>query len=159
MEGNRALVIRAGARGLVAAMAMTGSRTVTAALAPEERTPPQAIVEEHAPLAVRRLTAYQRQAMTELFHWAYGAGGGLVFGLLPPRVRGLPGTGVVYGLVVWLAFEAGIAPLLKIQQVKERPVLWRTAMALDHVLYGVVVAGRLAPEPAARVPRAPQCHH
>ncbi|WP_255953558.1 DUF1440 domain-containing protein [Streptomyces odontomachi] len=158
MEGNRALVLRAGARGLVAAMAMTGSRTVTAALAPEERTPPQAIVEEHAPVAVHRLTAYQRQAITELLHWAYGAGGGLVFGLLPRRIRGLPGTGVVYGLVIWLAFEAGIAPLLKIEQVKERPVLWRTAVALDHVLYGVVVAGRLAPEPAVRVPREHQGH-
>jgi len=52
--------------------------------------------------------------------------------------------------VIWLGFEAGIAPLLKIEQVKKRPVLWRTAVALDHVLYGVVVAGRLAPEPADR---------
>jgi hypothetical protein len=161
MEGNRTAVIRAGARGLVAAMAMTGSRTVTAALAPQERTPPQAIVEEQAPIAVHRLTAYQREALTELLHWAYGTGGGLVFGLLPPRIRGLAGAGVLYGLAFWLGFEAVIAPLLNIEQVKERPVLWRTALALDHVLYGVVVAGRLAPEPENRTRRAArrQCLH
>lgn len=129
-------------------MAMTGARTVTAGVAPEERTPPEAIVEEEAPGLFSRLDEHHREAVTELLHWAYGAGGGMAFGLLPARVRRFPGTGVVYGLAFWLAFELGIAPMLGIQQARHRKVVWRVVIALDHVLYGVVVAGRLAPEPS-----------
>lgn len=141
-------ISRAGARGLVAAMAMTGSRTVAAGIAPGERTPPEAIMEKHAPgLFFSHLSEHHREAVTEVLHWAYGAGGGMAFGLLPARIRRLPGTGAVYGLAIWLGFEMGIAPLLGIEQVKHRKVLWRVVIALDHVLYGVVVAGRLAPEP------------
>lgn len=147
-------ISRAGARGLVAAMAMTGSRTVAAGVAPGERTPPEAIVERHAPALFSRLDEHHREAVTELLHWAYGAGGGVVFGLLPARIRRIPGTGAVYGLAFWLGFEMGIAPLLGIEQAKRRKVLWRVLIALDHVLYGVVVAGRLAPEPAIDVYRS-----
>lgn len=135
-------------------MAMTGSRTVAAGIAPGERTPPEAIVEKQAPYLFSRLEKHQREAVTELLHWVYGAGGGLAFGLLPARIRRFPGTGVVYGLTFWLGFEMGIAPMLGIEQVKHRKVLWRVVIALDHVLYGVVVAGRLAPEPAIDGDRA-----
>ncbi|MBV7697833.1 DUF1440 domain-containing protein [Streptomyces sp. TRM70350] len=147
-------VSRAGARGLVAAMAMTGSRTVAAGIAPGERTPPQAIVEKEAPVLFSRMGRYQREAVTELLHWAYGAGGGMAFGLLPARIRRFPGTGVAYGLTFWLAFEAGIAPLLGIERGRHRKALWLVVIALDHVLYGVVVAGRLAPEQAIDTGRA-----
>lgn len=145
---NWSSISRAGARGLVAAMAMTGTRTVTSGLAPEEQTPPEAIVEKYTPAVFGRLKEHHRQAVTELFHWAYGAGGGMVFGLLPERVRRFPGAGAAYGLAIWLGFEMGVGPLLGIERVKHREVLWRLVIALDHVLYGVVVAGRLAPEPS-----------
>ncbi|WP_037891397.1 hypothetical protein [Streptomyces viridochromogenes] len=135
-------------------MAMTGTRTVTAAVAPRERTPPEAIVEKEAPSRFAHLDEHHRAAVTELFHWAYGIGGGMAFGLLPARIRRFPGTGAAYGLAIWLGFEMGIAPLLGIQQVKQRKVLWRVVIAFDHVLYGVVVAGRLAPEPAIEMGRA-----
>jgi hypothetical protein len=146
-EHGRGVIARAGARGLVAAMAMTGTRTVTANLAPTERTPPEAIVERHAPTPVQRLPGHHRAALTELLHWAYGAGGGVAFGLLPARIRRLPGAGAAYGLLIWLAFELGIAPALGVQYPRRRPVLWRAGVAADHVLYGLVVAGRLAPDP------------
>ncbi|WP_433461421.1 hypothetical protein [Spirillospora sp. CA-128828] len=138
-------VARAGARGLVAAMAMTGVRTVTATVGPHEKSPPEAIVERHVPV-VRRLPEPYREAATELAHWAYGAGGGAVFGMLPAGFRRHPAAGPAYGLAVWLGFEAGIAPLLGVRHVHERGVAWRAVVALDHVLYGIVVAGRLAPE-------------
>lgn len=147
-KGKRSSVTRAGARGLVAAMAMTGTRTVAAGVAPGKRTPPAAIVEEHAPGLFSRLDEHHREAATELLHWAYGTGGGMAFGLLPARLRRFPGTGAAYGLAFWLAFEWGIAPVLGIEQEKERKAVWRVAIALDHVLYGVVVAGRLAPDPS-----------
>ncbi|MFE4850815.1 hypothetical protein, partial [Streptomyces sp. NPDC056689] len=66
----------------------------------------------------------------------------------PERVRRFPGAGAAYGLAIWLGFELGIGPMLGIQRAKHREVLWRVVVALDHVLYGVVVAGRLAPEPS-----------
>jgi len=142
-------VLRAGARGLVAAMAMSGMRTVTAGGAQEEQTPPEAIVSKHAPGAVQRLSERQRGAVTELMHWGYGAGGGILFALLPDIVRRRRGVGVAYGLAIWAAFEAVIGPALGVPRPHRRRILWRVAIAADHVLYGMVVAGRLAPEPAA----------
>jgi hypothetical protein len=142
-------VVRAAARGLVAAMAMTGVRTVTAAIGAEEKSPPEAIVEKHVPI-VQRLPQRHRQALTELAHWAYGAGGGAVFGLLPGRVRTHPAMGPAYGLTVWLSFETVIAPVLGVQHARQHSVLWRAVVALDHILYGIVVAGRLAPERGPR---------
>jgi hypothetical protein len=141
-------IARAGVRGLVAAMAMTGIRTVTASIGAEEKSPPQAIVEKHAPRPVLGLPNHHREAITELLHWTYGAGGGILFGLLPEQVRRRPAAGPVYGLLFWLGFEFGIAPLLGIERAKQRPLLWPAMVAVDHVLYGLVVAGRLAPEPA-----------
>lgn len=144
---SRSNVFRAGVRGLVAAMAMTGTRTVTASVAHEEKSPPQAIVEKHAP-PVLRLPERHRHALIELLHWTYGAGGGVLFGLLPARVRGHAGAGPAYGLLFWLVFEFGIAPVLGVERARRRRLLWPVLVAFDHVLYGLVVAGRLAPEPA-----------
>jgi hypothetical protein len=150
MTGGRrspSTIARAGVRGLVAAMAMTGTRTVTAAVGPEEQSPPEAIVDKHAPSPVQRQPERNREAFTELLHWVYGAAGGLAFGLLPGRVRRHPAAGPVYGMVAWLGFELGIAPALGVRRARRRNVLWPALVAADHLLYGVVVAGRLAPEP------------
>lgn len=145
---------RAGTRGLVGAMAMTGLRTVTAAVGRRDESPPEAIVEARAPAVVGRLPERPRHAVIEVLHWTYGAGGGVVFGLLPARIRRHQAAGPIYGLVIWLAFELGIAPLLGIHHARQRRVLWRLMVALDHLLYGVVVEGRLAPEPPVPVSRA-----
>ncbi|WP_395106445.1 hypothetical protein [Actinomadura sp. SCN-SB] len=142
---GRWTVVRGGARGLVAAMAMTGIRTVTAAVGPHERTPPEAIVEKHAP-SVRRLPKRYQEAVTELAHWTYGAAGGAAFGALPRRLRTHPLTGPAYGLAIWAGFEIVIAPVLGVRYAREHGVLWRAVVALDHILYGIVVAGSLAPE-------------
>jgi hypothetical protein len=127
-------------------MAMTGLRTVTAAVGRQEQSPPEAIVEEKAPGIVRGLPERSRNAVIEVAHWTYGTGGGIVFGLLPAAVRRHPAAGPAYGLAIWLAFELGIAPALGVRHAHRRRVLWRLLVALDHVLYGLVVAGRLAPE-------------
>ncbi|GGV23268.1 hypothetical protein GCM10010182_52120 [Actinomadura cremea] len=155
-------VVRAGARGAVAAMAMTGLRTVTAAAGPQQKSPPEAIVEEHTPARVKKMTERQRDAFTEIFHWVYGAGGGALFGVLPDRLRGHPLAGPVYGLTVWLGYELVVGPALGVRHARHRRATWHTVVAVDHVLYGVVVAGRLAPEPAVtrrprRRPARPGC--
>jgi hypothetical protein len=127
-------------------MAMTGTRTVTAAMGTEETSPPEAIVDKHAPERVRRLPERQKEAITEIVHWTYGAGGGAMFGMLPDRVRSHPLSGPAYGLAIWLAFELAIAPVLGVETAQRHKTLWRVALALDHLLYGAVVGGRLAPE-------------
>jgi hypothetical protein len=47
----------------------------------------------------------------------------------------------VYGLVVWLGFELGIAPALGLNQAKRVRLVDRAALAADHVLYGLVLSG------------------
>jgi hypothetical protein len=46
----------------------------------------------------------------------------------------------VYGLVVWLGFELGIAPVLGLSQAKRVRLVDRLALAGDHLLYGVVLS-------------------
>lgn len=127
-------------------MAMSGLRTVTANLNLLSQSPPEAIVERHGPRAMYKLDPDTRTAVTELVHWVYGAGGGLMFGLLPAGLRAHPLTGPMYGVAVWLGFELGVGPALGVQG---RQGKWggRLVLMIDHALYGVVVAGRLAPEP------------
>jgi hypothetical protein len=52
-----------------------------------------------------------------------------------------PFTGPVYGLVVWLGFELGIAPVLGLSQAKRVRLVDRLALAADHLLYGLVLSG------------------
>jgi hypothetical protein len=127
-------------------MAMTGMRAVTANTRLVHKSPPKAIVDRHAPRAIQQMSSEHRAVLTELAHWAYGSAGGWVFGRLPARLRTHPAAGPGYGLTVWLGFELAIAPLLGVSHVHHAPLLGRMLVALDHVLYGVVVAGRLAPE-------------
>jgi hypothetical protein len=144
--------VRGGLRGLVGAMAMTGVRTVTASVGADEKSPPQAILDWGAPRVMDRLPERSRAAITELVHWTYGAMGGVLFGLLPAPVRRNRWAGPAYGVAFWLAFEFGIAPLIGAERAHRRHLVWPALVAVDHVLYGVVVAGRLAPEPES--PRA-----
>jgi hypothetical protein len=147
-RGAFGAIVRAGARGLVAAMAMTGTRRVTQNLGLLPKSPPEAIVGDAAPTS--GLSDEQREVVIELAHWAYGAGAGAAFGLIPARLRYHVAAGPLYGLAIWLLFELGMAPLLGVQYAEERRVAGRLVLALDHVLYGVVVGGQLAPEPHAR---------
>ncbi len=141
---------RAAARGLVAAMAMTGMRSVSSGLGLLEQTPPEAIVEEQAGDTVAALSPEHRAVVAELAHWGFGAAAGSAFGMLPASLRRHTAAGPAYGLAIWLAFEFAIAPLLGVRRVVRGRFTARAMIALDHVLYGVVVAGRLAPEPGAR---------
>ncbi|GIG90761.1 hypothetical protein Pen02_56970 [Plantactinospora endophytica] len=120
-------------------MAMSGFRQVTTGLGLVERVPPEEVLRKTAPGLFRRIPVDRRQALVELLHWAYGAGGGMLFGVLPRRLRRQPWTGPVYGFAFWAVFEAGIAPLLGVDQRRHggREPL---ALLADHLLYGVVVA-------------------
>jgi len=133
-------VAHAALRGGVAAMAMTGMRVLTTELGLVEEPPPQAIFRQRARGLLRLVPRGRRRAAIELAHWGYGAGGGAAFALLPREVRNRPWAGPVYGLAVWAGFEAGLAPLLGLEQAKRPRPVERAALALDHLLYGLVLS-------------------
>jgi hypothetical protein len=133
-------VLHAGLRGAIAAMAMTGMRAFTVDLGIVEQTPPEAIFKQRAHGLIRRVPRGRRRSAVELAHWSYGAAGGAAFGMLPESVRRRAWSGPLYGLAVWLGFEVGIAPLLGLKQARKLRVAERTALAADHLLYGLVLS-------------------
>jgi hypothetical protein len=133
---------QAAARGVIAAMAMTGMRKLTMGLGLVEQVPPEMVAQEGVPALLARIPHEHRAEVLELAHWAYGGAGGAVFGALPAAIRRHLWAGPAYGLAIWLGFEAGIAPLVGLKGAREWRVSERLAIAADHLLYGVVVAAR-----------------
>jgi hypothetical protein len=128
-------------RGAVAAMAMTGMRTFTVNAGIVGQPPPQAIVRQRIPGMKRSLGGRpRRRVLEEVFHWTYGAAGGAAFAALPPQLRAHRWAGPAYGLAIWLSFEAGIAPLLRLKQAGESRPAERAALAADHLLYGLILS-------------------
>lgn len=127
-------------RGVIAAMAMTGMRSLTISLGLVKEPPPRAILRQKSKGLFRLVPKRKRRATQEVMHWSYGAGGGAAYALLPDGVRLKAWSGPVYGLVVWLGFELGIAPLLGLSQAKKPRVVERAAFAADHLLYGLVLS-------------------
>jgi hypothetical protein len=143
-------VAHAAGRGVVGAMAMTGMRAFTVGLGIVDQTPPRAILKQKARGLMALVPRRRRRAATELFHWAYGAGGGAAFALLPDNLRRRPYAGPVYGLLIWLSFELGAAPVLGLSQAKQLRPADRLGLAADHLLYGVVLnEGRRRPQESA----------
>lgn len=130
---------RAGARGAIAAMAMSGLRQFTTSLGIVEKTPPESILRRMAPGLFHRMPVHRRTTLIELAHWSYGYAGGVLFGALPDRMRRHKWAGPAYGTLFWALFEAGIAPSLGLAK---RPHGIRSQLAIlaDHVMYGIVVA-------------------
>jgi hypothetical protein len=133
-------VAHAGLRGAIAAMAMTGMRNFTVNVGIVEQTPPDAILRKRASGLLGRVPEDSRRAAIELAHWGYGAAGGVAFGFLPDDLRLRAWAGPIYGLVVWLGFELGIAPLLGLPQAQKPRPVERAGLAADHLLYGFVLS-------------------
>ncbi len=133
-------------RGALAAMAMTGLRQVTTGLGLVEQTPPDAILKQRAFGVVLRaprlafFLARRQVALVELAHWGYGAVGGAAFSRLPGSVLRHRWAGVAYGLATWVLFELSVAPVLGLDQARRIRPIERLVFAVDHLLYGVVLA-------------------
>lgn len=132
---------RGAIHGAIAAMTMTGMRTVTVNAGIVREAPPQAIfrqkIHRFGPTSRKKR---RKRVIEELAHWSYGAGGGAAFAVLPESVRDKRWAGPAYGLLVWLGFEAGVAPLLGLSQAREPRPIDRAALAADHLLYGFVLS-------------------
>lgn len=131
----------AAARGVVAAMAMSGMRELTTSLGLVRRPPPDEIAEEAASGLFDRL-GVDRDAALELAHWGYGATMGAAYALLPGALRRRRWLGPGYGLATWVFFERVVTRALGLQAPEERPAAERAAIALDHLLYGAIVGRR-----------------
>ena len=138
--GKITVMLQAGVWGAVAAMAMSGMRTLTTELGLVGETPPEAVAREGARDLFKQIPPGKRGAAIEISHWGFGAVCGSLFGVLPRWVRRRGWAGPVYGLLVWLGFEAGLAPALGLSKAKENRPVERAAFAADHVLYGLVLA-------------------
>lgn len=129
-------------RGAIAAMAMTGMRVVTVGLDLLPKDPPEEIFEDALPQFLELVPRGYRNEAIELAHWAYGALGAATFALLPTVIRRRRWSGPAFGIGVWSFFERVLAPMLGLRKPSERPTAERAAIIADHVLYGLVVAGR-----------------
>jgi hypothetical protein len=138
--GKLTVMLQAGVWGAVAAMAMSGMRTLTNELGLVGETPPEAMAREGAGGLLMQIPPGKRGAVVELSHWGFGAVGGAFFGVLPRWLRRRNWAGAAYGLLVWLGFEAGLAPALGLSKAKATRPVERAALAADHVLYGLVLA-------------------
>ena len=139
-------IFRSAATGVVGAMAMTGARTLAGSAGVVEETPPQAIAQEAVAGFLRAVRPERREAAVEFLHWAVGAGGGAIFGLLPAAARSRPWVGAVYGLGMWFGFETVIAPALGLARHQQQRGGERLVLAADHMLYGLVLSGMRRPQ-------------
>jgi hypothetical protein len=133
-------IAHGGMRGTIAAMAMSGMRALTVDIGLVEQPPPDAIFMQKAPGLLRRIPVERQRAAIELAHWTYGTGGGVAFALLPSGARRRAWAGPAYGLLLWVGFEAGLAPLLGVAQAHKPRAAERAALAVDHLLYGLVLS-------------------
>lgn len=144
MDGEE--VLSGAIRGVVGAMSMTGARTLTAELGLlDAGTPPESVAEEGLPQLVRPFPPRWRPAVVDVLHLGYGAAGGAAFSLLPRRWRRRWYSGPLFGLVLWLGYLTGIAPVLGLRIERRRDVREWAVLAADHVLYGLVIARLGAP--------------
>jgi hypothetical protein len=125
-------------------MAQTAMRRVTTGLGLVRRAPPERIALEGVPTLLAVVPAEYREETIELAHWAYGALAGGVYAALPASFVRRGWSGPVYGIAVWLVFEAAVGPaLLGLERTKRRPLSERLALSADHALYGAVVGKTL----------------
>jgi hypothetical protein len=126
-------------RGTVAAMAMTGVRVFAAHVGLIREDPPTRLAEEQARGLLQSVPPERRRGVIELIHWSMGAAFGVVFGLLPDGLRRRAWSGPVYGLLVWLGFDAGAAPALGLREAGWPHGRERAVFVVDHLLFGLVL--------------------
>jgi hypothetical protein len=139
MDGEH--VLRGATRGVVGALSMTGARTLAAELRLlETGTPPERVAEDGLPRLLRSVPRERRPVVIDVLHLGYGAAGGAAFSLLPARWRRRWISGPAFGLVLWLGYITGIAPVFELRVERRRDLREWIVLAADHVLYGLIIS-------------------
>lgn len=126
-------------RGVIGALAMTGMRQFAADVGLIEKTPPEAIADD-APGMMAKVPQDKRKAAVLGIHCAVGAAGGVGYGILPDPVRQKAWSGPLWGLAIWVSYEAGVAQVLGLKHGYDMPASERATIMADHLLYGYVLA-------------------
>ena len=147
-------IARGATHGAIAAMAMTGMRSLTTRLGLVRRTPPYEIAEHGVPGLLAAVPPDRRDEAIELAHGAYGAVAGAGFGSLPATLRARTWARPAYGIGIWALFELVVAPALRLPRTRERRLGDRIGTAADHVLYGAVLVGWPRPPGDRSSPRS-----
>jgi uncharacterized membrane protein YagU involved in acid resistance len=124
-------IIHAKLRGVIGAMAMTGVRVFAVDTGLIREDPPSRLM--------RKQKGRKPRWVVELAHWALGGVFGIGFGLLPERVRRRAWSGPVYGLLVWLGFDALVAPVFGLKRRRWPKGRERAVFIADHLLFGFVL--------------------
>ena len=119
-------------RGVIGAMAMTGVRVFALHAGLIREDPPSRLV--------RRNKGRRPRWAVELVHWSMGGVFGIVFALLPEELRRRRWAGPVYGLLVWMGFDAVLAPALGLTERDWPKGRERAVFVADHLLFGLVLS-------------------
>jgi hypothetical protein len=133
-------VLHAAFRGVVGAMAMTGGRLFAAHADVIREDPPSRLARKHARGLLALAPRRRRRNVVELVHWTMGGLFGAGFGLLPEGLRRRAWSGPVYGLLVWLGFDAVVAPALGLTERDWPKGRERALFVVDHALFGLVLS-------------------
>ena len=135
-----------GAAGLAATAPMTAAMAALfPALPPEDQhpLPPRHITERvtEETGVDDDLSESEKETLTAVAHFGYGAATGAVYGLIRPSLP-LPGAvaGVAYGLAVWAGSYMGLLPALRLYPHAEDESAERGALMIAaHVVWGAAL--------------------
>jgi hypothetical protein len=140
-------IIHATFRGIVGAMAMTGMRVFAQHAGIIREDPPSRLTRKRARGLITRVPRKRRGVVAELAHWAMGGAFGFVFSLLPEGIRSRRWSGPVYGALMWLGFDAAVAPLLGLTDRDWPKGRERAVFVTDHLVFGLVLSEQRARPP------------
>ena len=128
-------------RGVAGAMSMTGARTLAAELGLlSHGTPPEKMADEALAPVMAAVPEALRPAVVDLLHLGYGALGGAVYAtVLPVTWRRHWAGGPVFGSALWLAYNLGLVPALRLNRDQPRRPHEIAVLAADHLLYGLMI--------------------
>ena len=131
-------MLRGAVAGTVATGFMSGLMMAARKAGIMGEMPPEKITAKFLNRAGIRRSRQEQDALATLFHFAFGAGGGAIFGLLPRRLPVPPLLlGMAYGTAIWTVSYMGWVPALGIMPPPDRDRPGRpVAMLIGHVVYG-----------------------
>jgi len=131
--------------GVIGTAAMTGARIAADRAGIHGRRPAHSeIVRRLRAVTGRKPWGHEAETMATVAHYAFGAAAGAVYAVVAPR-RARPVGGVVYSMTIWAVSYFGVLPWLRLMPAPAEDATGRqVVIAVDHVVYGLVLDGTLA---------------